>query len=624
MSPSVQPGPQKRTILDDSDSESDGDANTQGEAFKVNEAYARRFQHNKEREEREKLEKKYGNVDDPSSSESDETEDEDGFLATEALDAQISATLKAIRTKDPRVYDKSVTFIELPDDDEEAVEGKGKKEKPVFLHDYQREKLLSGDVDGKEKKAPPTYVEEQDALKKSILSEIHAPGDEEESDSSDDDGFLKRKESEAIGAGGVHPSRATSIKKTVGEVDVANADKDPEKFLSNFMASRAWIPEEGSKWEVFESDDGESDADEVAEKWEHAYNMRFEDPSKSNEVLRSYARDFAAARSVRRQEKTGRQRQREAEREKKEQESRKKAEEKARLRKLKLEENAEKLRKVKQAAGAVGKKVKEEEWMRFLDEEWENDKWEEEMQRRFGEEYYALDDVGEDEVGDDTAVTDEKKKKRSKTKKPKWDDDIDIKDIVPDFAHDDEAAAAAPAEDDDDDDDERRSRKRRKTNTTKLAPEERTRLANLVDTKLEQSHADLDLQKPSPTTTTFRYRETSPQAFGMTALDILLAPSDQSLNQFASLKKLAPFRDAHKKRRDGKSLAKRARLRQWRRDVFGHAHAPFFNEGVRDGLETKNGEVKESKKVEVKESRRRRRKKKKGGKQGDDAVEVEE
>ncbi|RCI08492.1 hypothetical protein L249_8786 [Ophiocordyceps polyrhachis-furcata BCC 54312] len=607
MSPSAQPGPPKRTILEDSDSDSDGEALTQGEgeAFKVNEAYARRFHHNKEREEREKLEKKYGKADDSSSSESEETEDEDGFLATEALDAQISATLKAIRTKDPRVYDKNVTFIELPDDEEEeeAVRGKGKKEKPVYLHDYQREKLLRGDADGEEKKVPPTYMEEQDALKKSILSGIHASGADEESDSSDDDdgGFLKRKESD-----GIHPSRRPNVKKTVGEMDVASADKDPEKFLSNFMASRAWIPEEGTKWKVFESDDGESDADEAAEEWEHAYNMRFEDPSKSNEVLRSYARDFAAARSVRRQEKTGRQRQREAEREKKEHESRKKAEEKARLRKLKLEESAEKLRKVKQAAGAVGKKVKEEDWMRFLDEEWENDKWEEEMQRRFGEEYYALDDVEEEEEADDDA-----KKKRSRAKKPKWDDDIDIKDIVPEFADDNE-------DDDDDDDDgdddgEKRSRKRRKT--TKLAPEERTRLASLVDTKLLH-----DPSTTTTTTTTFRYRETSPQAFGMTALDILLAPTDQSLNKFASLKKLAPFRDAHKKSRDGKSLAKRARLRQWRRDVFGHAHAPFIPEekgGAEAAEKMREGEVKKEKK------RRRKKKKEKTMMMMEDEEDVE-
>lgn len=80
--------------------------------------------------------------DDESSSSSNETEDEDGFLATEDLDAQISATLHAIRNKDPRLYDKNYKFIDLPDED--TVGTKEKKEKPVFLRDYHREKLQVG------------------------------------------------------------------------------------------------------------------------------------------------------------------------------------------------------------------------------------------------------------------------------------------------------------------------------------------------------------------------------------------------------------------------------------------------------------------------------------------------
>ncbi len=34
----------------------------------------------------------------------------------------------------------------------------------------------------------------------------------------------------------------------------------------------------------------------------------------------------------------------------------------------------------------------------------------------------------------------------------------------------------------------------------------------------------------------FRYREVSPNSFGMTAKDILLAPSDAALNEFAGSK----------------------------------------------------------------------------------------
>lgn len=43
--------PNKRKLLDDSDSESDDGAAIGSSSFKVNEEYARRFEHNKKREE---------------------------------------------------------------------------------------------------------------------------------------------------------------------------------------------------------------------------------------------------------------------------------------------------------------------------------------------------------------------------------------------------------------------------------------------------------------------------------------------------------------------------------------------------------------------------------------------
>lgn len=520
------------------------------------------------------------------SSSSNETEDEDGFLATEDLDAQISATLSAIRNKDPRLYDKDYKFINLPDD--EAAGQREKKEKPVFLQDYHREKLLRGDVgasDDEEDTAPQTYNEEQDALRKSFVSEFNMAGAADDSDDSDDDGFMKKKTPAKPGKteSGVNPARAAIIK--VSELDVTNAEKDPETYLSNFMSARAWIPEEGGKWKAFESDEGEDDAGR-ADEFEQAYNLRFENPEKSNEVLQSYARDFAAARSVRREEKSGRARQRELEKQKKEEEKRQRREDKARLRKLKIEETEEKLRKVKQAAGSVGKELTEKEWMRFLDDAWENDKWEEEMQKRFGDEYYAMDDdavVGSDEDGE------ESKKKKKNPKKPKWDDDIDIKDLIPDFEDEEQAKPGISLSDEEDEnqDEDAPPSKKRKTSEHKRARlesqrearKQRSKLEALVDAKLELTNHDL---LNSNSGAGFRYRETSPQSFGLTARDILLAPSDKDLNEFFGLKKLASFRDPDKKRRDKKRLGKKARLREWRRGTFGRE---FEQEGPTYGFE---------------------------------------
>lgn len=565
---------------------------------------------------------------DEDSSSSDEDEDEDGFLATEDLDAQISATLKAIRNKDPRVYDKDTTFY-VPDDENADAADKEKKQKPVFLRDYQREKILRGDVGASddEEDAPKTYQQEQDAIKKSLLSEIDAVKGEEDTDSDeDDDGFVKRKAPAQTDKNGLHPSRAKAVK--LSEVDVEKADRDPETFLSNFMAARAWVAEGGSRWEAFESDDGEED--NRADEFEEAYNLRFENPDKSNEVLKSYARDFAAARSVRREEKTGRKRQRELEREKKEEEKAQRRENKARLRNLKLEETEKKLRKIKQAAGAFGKELTDEQWIKFLDDAWENDKWEEEMKKWFDESYYAIKEANvasDDDYEMDVDEEDDKKSKKKKPKKPTWDDDIDIKDLVPDFEDDDakpnvaltdDEAQDDEAQDDEEDDDDEPSAKKLKSSdhkkarqeTQKKARQDRSKLEALVDAKMNLTDHDIlqsNKNDDNGAVGGFRYRETSPQSFGMTARDILLAPSDKVLNEYAGLKKLATFRDAEKKRKDKKHLGKKARLRQWRRDVFGgefeHTGPTYGFERVVTTTEEGDGEDARGKKRSLKKDK---------------------
>ncbi|AEO69501.1 e2eba56e-2951-4c5e-b346-0edc1276eb21 [Thermothielavioides terrestris] len=624
--------PKKVALFDDSGSSSEDDQEDGGAALgpsvelKINEEYARRFEHNKKREELHRLQEKYkstGGADEASESSSeDETEDDEAVLVTEEVDAEISAVLQAIKNKDPRIYDKNAVFYKPFDPNAEPP--KKKEDKPMFLRDYHRERYLSGDVGADDDSTaaanvPKTYAQEQDDIKKSIISEINAAAaaaaDDEEA-WSDDDAFIKPvKKDDGPANDGTHPSRAANIKLT--ELDVANADKNPEEFLSKFMASKAWVPEDGgSKWQAFESDDGE-DAGDLADEFEHAYNMRFEDPAKSNEFLQTYSRNMAAARSARKEELTGRKKRRALEKERKEAEKKEREAERARLRRLKIEEASEKLAKIKKAAGMSGKHLEESEWLKFLEDAWENDKWEEEMKKRFGEEYYAEPDesLDGDETSDEDAADAKKKKKKKKPKKPKWDDDIDINDIVPDFDEskpnitltddDDEAqnGGDAPEQDSDaDSDGDERPAKKRKTAkdlkhdriaAKRQARAELAKIEALVDTKmeLENPRALQEQQAKSKSAAAampaFRYRETSPNSFGLTARDILLAPSDAALNQFAGLKKLATFRDAEKKRRDKKRLGKKARLRQWRRETFGRE---YEHSGPTYGFEALVGE----------------------------------
>lgn len=559
-----------------SDSESGGaDLDT---SFKVNEEYAKRFEHNKKREELAKLEEKHGaqsrkrkrDVRDDAGSESDssssEDEDDEGELATAALDDEIFATLNAIKSKDPRVYDENVTFY--TETDEGGQSAKGRKEKPVFLRDYHRQNLLNGNGVVKEEE-PLSYNQEQERLKKSIVNEMHAAAqDGSDEDESDQEGGLLIRKSK--------PQRG-EVKQV--ELDVENADRDPETFLSNFMAARAWVPTERAELHPFESDDEEEE--KRAEIFEEAYNMRFEAPEKSNEALRSYARDTAAKFSVRRDEQNPRKKKRDAEKASKEAAKQELREEKARLKKLRMEEVEDKVKRIKRAAGLKSTDLQPEDWQRFIDDEWDDSKWENEMQRRFGDHYYAEQDAElSGSEGDDEAAS---KKQHKKPKKPKFEDDIDIKDIIPDFVDEDEEAANFSLTEDDDADEEgagvekkkkSKSKKQERIDKQKDSRRERRIIEALVDDQLQM---DLDQSLPASSRQKgagFRYRETSPQAFGLTARDILLA-EDKALNEYAGLKKLASWRDDDKKQKDRKRLGKKARLRKWRMDTFGNEEGPI-------------------------------------------------
>ena len=502
------------------------------------------------------------------------------MLISGTLDKEIDATLQAIRNKDPRVYKKTSTFYTNIDDEQEGREATETSEKPMYLHDYHRKNLMDGHLDSADKSdMPPTYAQEQDYLRDSIVKEMHAAAEDNKAHSGatiDDEGsqndtFLVRKASPKNG----HKNDALDI--ILNPVDIDLADKDPEAYLSNFMSARAWVPSSGFQPQPFESDDEEEER--RAEDFEEAYNLRFEDPKLSNEKLISHARDTASKFSVRRDATNPRKKARESEQKRKEAEKLEREQEKSRLRKLRVAEAEEKVRKIKEAAGLRGEKLGNGEWIQFLDEGWDDDRWEAEMQKFFGDDYYADNEFPDNDI--------EEGKRKKKPKKPEWKDDININDLIPGF---DEGHAKEPeftlSDDSDEDQDneestdgvstvkvdrkDKKSSKREGVEQKREARRDRRKIEQLVDGRLD---IDLALSGSSNRRSHFKYRETSPLSYGLTAHDILMA-SDSQLNQYAGLKKMATFRDAEKKKKDKKHLGKKARLRQWRKETFGSEKGP--------------------------------------------------
>lgn len=562
------------------------------------------------------VEEKYGNgaAEEEEDSEDGVEEDDAGELVTEALDAEIFATLNAIRSKDPRVYQKEVTFYQSIDDEDAPEDTNGeKKEKPMTLKDYHTKNLLEGKIDPEEEDSVPvrTHQQELDDAREEALKAINAAA---ASDDEEEDEFLVAKS---------RPAPQKRVKLT--EEDVENADKDPETFLSNFMAARAWVPTGESHWKPLESDDEEEE--ERAEEYENAYNLYFEDPAGQNEKIVTYARDAVASTTVRREEKSARRKAREAARAKREAEKREREEELARLRKLRVEEMEDKVKQIRKLGGFSSKDFNVEDWADVLEADWSDNQWDEEMRKRFGDGYY---NDGEEEDESDTEG------KKKKPKKPVFDDDIDIKDLIPDFKEDDdEVPALSDLEEGDGDVEEgdedvemedadgepskaksSKQRKQERADAKSATRRDRRLIEKLVDSSLEYDAA-LAAKKGA---SGFKYRETSPTSFGLTPRDILLA-SDSQLNEFAGLKKLASFRDPAKKKKDKKHLSKKARLRQWRMDTFGDEEGPKGGFEMLLGDEEAPAKGKESKadkagEVDIREGEKKKKKRSRKRKAG--------
>lgn len=177
-------------------------------------------------------------------SESSEDEDDYGELVTEEVEDGINKVISAIRNNETdKLLDPEVKFFEDP---EKAVAklAKTEKHKPIYLKDYHRMNILSGNpivdededmplqetVDGKQ-----SYVSQEKEERTQLLDEIkNAFGNDEDKENNnssenddDDDGFLKKKE----------PS---TVEGTTDDAKLQLPNpKDEEKFLDEFVSQQA-------------------------------------------------------------------------------------------------------------------------------------------------------------------------------------------------------------------------------------------------------------------------------------------------------------------------------------------------------------------------------------------------
>lgn len=475
-----------------------------------------------------------------SEEESDEEDEDDyGQLLTEDVEHGLNEVLKAIKTGDQRLFDSNVAFFKETDPSEN--DDKKEELKPIFLKEYHRKTLLEGEdeesgnfasVDGEK-----TYVDQQKEDKENLIKEMHNAIGE---DDSDDEGFLVKKQTDF-----------TEQSKLTIPVALPDPEKEGgEKFLEAFLENQAWLPNKGEKVDVEYEDDGEFDA--AAEQFENAYNFRFEDP-KATEII-SYARSQA---TMRREKMNSRKRERLKAHERKTEE---KEEIKEELKKKKQKKVNLVVDRIKEIREAVGEEISEDRILKIfgdalMNEDFSNEDWDAKMSQIFDDEYYQNDD--------------------EELVKPEWDDEVTM-------AHN----SSSGEENGDDEKVEEKeeveadtvesdmSRKSKKKEEKHSKRQEKNKIKEVAEKLVESKTLDIldeveeERGRGKEKKYVFKYREVSPESFGLTYNEILSA-DDKALNDLIGLKKLAPYRPQEKSAKDKRKITKSKNMREWRKKTFG-------------------------------------------------------
>lgn len=538
--------------------------------IKVNQKYAREYQSRKEKEELRQVQ--FEGVDNEEDDATSESEDEDAELLTTKIDVNIVKTINALRTKDSRIYDKSIQFFHGSSSDEEDEAGEGKKHsKPKRYKDVMREQILeqideqesnTNELHSRRKEKEVSRFEYDDEQKKLREAFLTSTGDDESTsdDEKINDEFMIIKKRKSSGDGvtaGAERELDDEMKKLETSMDKSGSDlvdpkgevKDGDKFLLDFFKKRSWIDRE----EENTSDDEKNDKDtkvtnsgyasdeslkelEKADDFESSFNFRFEQAaSKSTSgadySMIGYARG-QTMNTLRRPDERRREK-RQQQKERKLAERKAKEEQLKRLKKAKRSELTEKFRQVKMVLGeAEGNEdsIDETAVMKLLEGDFDPEKFESVMKEAYNDDFYqqedkhwktdkdVRDDLRKDEDGD--LITGEEDPDAGLYDNVEEEADFDDHDLEKEYDEEDWM--------DDDNDDQ---------------AEEETELEKKVKSKLEEELYKLDYEDiVAGMPTRFKYRQVEANSFGLSTEEILMA-RDANLKQFVSLKKMAPYNE---------------------------------------------------------------------------------
>lgn len=515
----------------------DSDPNVNDEdlaKIEINKEFACRFEHNKKREELQRYEelKKRGVVASSSSDDSsDDDDDEDDDLVEPEKDLKFFDALVRVKKQDPILNQKDAKLFESSSDEassDEERKKKPKKEKPMYLKDLNYKYLTEEGPEIEEEKSkhnPKVYNKEQQENIKAFLEAQEA--------FVEDDGGDILKEKEGNGDDEMEEDEnAGEITKRLDEYfgEDGNLNED-DMFLKNYLLKKMWVNKEKDKKPVFDDIGVSEDEDELdkQDQYEAEYNFRHEEVE-GDRILgharftEGSVRKKTSSRKAQRKSKEERMAQAELERK----------EELKHLKNLKKKEIQEKLAKVRAIAG-IGEAGECKLGADDLEEEFNPEEYDRKMKEMFGADYYGAEDADPDfGSGDEGDI-----------EKPDFDKEDELLGLPKDWdvggtkdgfeTVRERVLKQQEEEEEEEPMEEGGKRKKKRKITLKEKVELDKELEEYYKLDYEDTIGDLK--------TRFKYREVPANKFGLGAEEILMA-DDKNLNQYVSLKKIAPYRDA--------------------------------------------------------------------------------
>ncbi|KAF8792593.1 protein KRI1 homolog [Argiope bruennichi] len=573
-------GPPMKLLDDSSDEEPENE-------FTINKNYAERYDIWRNKEELQKL-KDLSKEISSSSSESEEEEEPE-------IEKDFLKTLSLLKSKDPRIYDESTEFFK-----EEATpkKPKAKKEKPMFMKDYERKIVLEQngmfvdeeDDDDNNKELPERQLltnKEEEEIKKSFIEA--APDSDEE-----DELFQVRTKTKVE----EEKEEADYKQWLETEKDLLFLNKcwnDPkidedEKFLRDYILNKRYLTDD-KPGEIPMYDEITQDIDllnedekdlEKQEIFEHKYNFRFEEPDE--EFIKSYPRTIGD--SLRR-ENNKRKQKREEYTERKKKEKEQKREELKRLKALKRKEIEEKFLKLKEASGQDQLNLDESD----IESDFDPDKHDQKMREMFNEDYYNVEEEQKPEFEYDEEIDDENWDRWTRDQKNYSQNAMNEEEENDGESYSEEEEENNSKKDlrsqfeqemIDSTSNNKKRKGRKKSLFAKILSQPKPlydpngkSFDEYLDEYYKLDYEDIVGDMP----VRFKYRKVVPNDFGLT-IDEILAAQDKELNRWCSVKKTCQYRDDKDEIYDVQAFKKKAQNFETKKKILASVYTPPEEEKI--------------------------------------------